>query len=135
MEMGIVRYLIRLLLPKEDICPLDLGTTERQLSNADLSTTYWIVLGGFGLSVLAFCFEVALRHCRCCPGELKAPNDGKAAWNTKHDLINAAKNLNKENWKNINGRDYMIMHGKNGDSRLVPMRTPSAFLFQYSAYH
>lgn len=34
--------------------------------------------------------------------------------------------------KNINGRDYLIVKGSNGESRLIPIRTPSAALFQYS---
>ncbi|XP_037908321.1 ionotropic receptor 93a isoform X2 [Hermetia illucens] len=32
----------------------------------------------------------------------------------------------------INGRDYMVYEGNTGEKRLVPMRVPSATLFQYS---
>lgn len=32
----------------------------------------------------------------------------------------------------INGRDYLVFKNKNGDSQLIPVRAPSATLFQYS---
>jgi glutamate receptor, ionotropic, invertebrate len=32
----------------------------------------------------------------------------------------------------INGRDYMVVKEMDGSSKLIPMRTPSAALFQYS---
>lgn len=32
----------------------------------------------------------------------------------------------------INGRDYMVIKEQHGGSRLIPIRTPSAALFQYS---
>lgn len=34
--------------------------------------------------------------------------------------------------QNINGRDYWVLKLPSGDTRLIPVRTPSAFLFQYS---
>lgn len=37
--------------------------------------------------------------------------------------------------KNINGRDYMVVKGTDGESRLIPIRAPSAALFQYSYTH
>ncbi|KAL6257038.1 hypothetical protein P5V15_011973 [Pogonomyrmex californicus] len=33
----------------------------------------------------------------------------------------------------INGRDYYVVMDRYGDQRLIPIRTPSAFLFQYTA--
>lgn len=32
----------------------------------------------------------------------------------------------------INGRDYMVFRNEIGEPRLVPIRTPSAALFQYA---
>lgn len=32
----------------------------------------------------------------------------------------------------INGRDYMVFKNEDGESRLIPIRTPSAALFQYA---
>ncbi|KAK2587964.1 hypothetical protein KPH14_004047 [Odynerus spinipes] len=34
---------------------------------------------------------------------------------------------------NINGRNYYVVVNGSGDQRLIPVRTPSAFLFQYAA--
>lgn len=34
--------------------------------------------------------------------------------------------------KYINGRTYKVVKALNGEERLIPMRTPSAALFQYS---
>jgi len=34
----------------------------------------------------------------------------------------------------INGRDYYIVLDRYGDQRLIPIRTPSAFLFQYTTW-
>jgi hypothetical protein len=33
----------------------------------------------------------------------------------------------------INGREYLVINSKSGDPQLIPVRAPSAFLFQYSA--
>jgi hypothetical protein len=35
--------------------------------------------------------------------------------------------------QNINGRDYLVINSESGDTQLIPVRAPSAFLFQYSA--
>lgn len=32
----------------------------------------------------------------------------------------------------INGRNYMVFKTKQGETRLIPMRTPSAALFEYA---
>lgn len=34
--------------------------------------------------------------------------------------------------RSINGRDYMVFLSSDGEPRLVPLRTPSAALFQYA---
>lgn len=45
-------------LPNTEICPQNLGGTERQLRNADLTMTYWIMAAGFATSVVVFFTEV-----------------------------------------------------------------------------
>lgn len=47
-------------LTNAEICPQNLGGTERQLRNSDLSMTYWIMLAGFCTSVVIFFTEVNL---------------------------------------------------------------------------
>lgn len=35
--------------------------------------------------------------------------------------------------QNINGREYLVINSTSGDTQLIPVRAPSAFLFQYAA--
>lgn len=48
-------------LPNTEICPLDLGSNERQLRNSDLLMTYWIMGGGFCTAGVIFFTEVRLK--------------------------------------------------------------------------
>lgn len=45
-------------LPKAEVCPQQLTSTERQLKNNDLMTTYYVMLGGFLTSFVVFVTEV-----------------------------------------------------------------------------
>lgn len=58
-------------------------------------------------------------------------NGGASVWSTK-------ENGNNSNMvgieKTINGRNYMVVKMEDGSSRLIPLRTPSAALFQYNTY-
>ncbi|EZA56176.1 hypothetical protein X777_03508 [Ooceraea biroi] len=45
--------------------------------------------------------------------------------NAPHGLVQGKKHC-------INGRDYYVVFDRYGDQRLIPIRTPSAFLFQYT---
>lgn len=50
---------------------------------------------------------------------------------TTNDYIKSQeKNVGKT--QVINGRDYMVFQNEDGSTRLIPMRTPSATLFQYA---
>lgn len=44
-------------LPDTSICPLNLGSKERRLKNADLFLTYVIVAAGFSISLTVFVIE------------------------------------------------------------------------------
>lgn len=57
-ESGIVKYKLWENLPKAQICPQNLGGTERQLRNGDLLMTYQIMMAGFGTGVAVFLTEV-----------------------------------------------------------------------------
>ena len=46
-----------------------------------------------------------------------------------YELNDEATNNNKT--YSINGREYYIAKDESGDQRLIPIRTPSAYLFQY----
>lgn len=45
-------------LPKAEICPQNLGGTDRQLRNGDLLMTYQIMMAGFGTGAVIFFTEV-----------------------------------------------------------------------------
>lgn len=54
-ESGIVKFMLLEGLPNAEICPLDLGSTERQLRNSDLAMTYRIMSAGYGIAGI-ICF-------------------------------------------------------------------------------
>lgn len=58
MESGIVKYLQTKDLPEAVICPLNLGSKERQLRNSDLYTTYAVVVCGFSVAAAVFTLEL-----------------------------------------------------------------------------
>lgn len=59
-ESGIVKYMLLENLPNAEICPQNLGGTERQLRNGDLMMTYQIMLAGFGTGFVIFVTEVLI---------------------------------------------------------------------------
>jgi len=61
-ESGIVKHLSSKDLPSAEICPQDLGGTERQLRNGDLMMTYYIMLAGFATALAVFSTELVFRY-------------------------------------------------------------------------
>jgi hypothetical protein len=80
---------------------------------------------------------------RCCIGsKIHVPTDtdwtGHPGYKKSDMLPPPYSVLMKEQYglakhRHINGRDYVVINSKSGDPQLVPVRSPSAFLFQYSA--
>ncbi|EDW44154.1 glutamate receptor ionotropic, delta-1 [Drosophila sechellia] len=195
-ESGIVKHLSKRNLPSAEICPQDLGGTERQLRNGDLMMTYYIMLAGFATALAVFSTELVFRYVnsrqeankwarhgigRTPNGQSVAPSRWLRGWrrlNSGHGQLLGA-NTHGQNvtppppyqsifnggshgaplnrWRRplangnalgngvllggdseggvrrlINGRDYMVFRNPNGQSQLVPVRSPSAALFQYS---
>ncbi|XP_017777071.1 PREDICTED: glutamate receptor ionotropic, delta-1 [Nicrophorus vespilloides] len=178
-ESGIIKYKLREDLPNTAICPLDLGSNERQLRNADLLMTYVIVGAGFIVSLTVFLIELAVAHFKSNELKVRTPklqnlftesnnnnNNNKPKRNRKagFEFANFEDNnhVNGKLWhemdgavhpppppyhalfhppfanspngikKNINGRDYWVVKSVYGDTKLIPVRTPSALLFQHS---
>nr|QBB73022.1 ionotropic receptor [Protaetia brevitarsis] len=151
-ESGIVMYSLREGLPDTQICPLDLGSKERQLQNTDLIMTYYIVIGGFIVSTIAFMCE--LLYIRCNGRHQSSDQRGPDALfvitkNSKGNKLNdnylfpppppyhaifkpPFPNSEDTRMRTVNGRDYWVIKTSDGNSKLVPIRTPSAFLFQYA---
>ncbi|XP_059617045.1 glutamate receptor ionotropic, delta-1 [Phlebotomus argentipes] len=161
-ESGIVKYKLWKDLPDAEICPSNLVSTERQLRNGDLMMTYYIMIAGFCTSTAVFFSELLFRCLNnrgiCVP---KARAD-KHKWARVRDdvtvdsvtppppyttLFNRSRNIlggiaeqkdfamresNGLQRQNINGREYFVVKGSDGVSRLIPLRVPSAALFQYS---
>jgi len=86
----------------------------------------------------------------CCKWKRKTKNPmiPRLVYTTKNELsdkrINLQKNMRlpypnvpydvtQRKKYYINGRDYYIVMDRYGDQRLIPIRTPSAILFQYTA--
>lgn len=63
MESGIVKHLQTKDLPEAVICPLNLGSKERQLRNSDLYTTYAVVVCGFSMAAAVFTLELLSARC------------------------------------------------------------------------
>ncbi|KAG4066706.1 hypothetical protein HA402_007342 [Bradysia odoriphaga] len=150
-ESGIVKYMLWNELPKAEICPQNLGGTERQLRNGDLLMTYQIMMAGFGTGAVIFLTEILFRILlnRQKGNSIKDPYSKKVnksdaltvtpppAYATlynrsRKDNIWTLSETENKNTQYINGREYMVVKGDDGVQRLIPLRTPSAALFQYS---
>lgn len=158
-ESGIIKYLLRVGLPDTQICPLDLGSKERQLQNNDLLMTYYIVGGGFVVSTVVFVGELLLLYCksRNKTREMGAFHAGEASVDGGISVYEKFMKKSEENMYSfppppsyyslfkspfatspdgkmhvINGRNYWVVKAVDGSTQLIPVRTPSAFLFQYT---
>lgn len=202
MESGIIKHLSARELPSAEICPQDLGSTERQLRNGDLMMTYYIMLTGFATALAVFTTELLFRFIngrheanqwarhgigRTTNGQSVQPSRWLAGFRRRlqsgeRQLLGhstRAPNVTPpppyqsifshhgggggggeqqqtgslQRWRRdgngngvllgadqhgvgvrrlINGRDYMVFRNSNGQSQLVPVRSPSAALFQYT---
>lgn len=168
-EAGIIKRAKLRDLPLAEVCPVDLRSTERQLTNSDLLLTYKVVIAGYIIALVVFLVELAIRLTansykrrkttgKCCactfscckskrqPKKVATP---ELVYITKNRLLDSQISLQKRSvrplYQNvphnlvqgkkhcINGRDYYVVIDRGGDQRLIPIRTPSAFLFQYAA--
>ncbi|EDV96616.1 glutamate receptor ionotropic, delta-1 [Drosophila grimshawi] len=191
-ESGIIKHLSARELPSAEICPQDLGSTERQLRNGDLMMTYYIMLTGFATALAVFTTEVLFRYIngrreankwarhgigRTPNGQSVKPSRwlrglrhlqsggdkqllGKSThgenvtppppyqsifnyhaggeqqqlrYGKRHGLVLGGNGQQGTGVRRlINGRDYIVFRNSNGQSQLVPTRSPSAALFQYT---
>ncbi|XP_032691216.1 glutamate receptor ionotropic, delta-2 [Odontomachus brunneus] len=161
-EAGIIKRAKQRDLPLAEVCPVDLRSTERQLTNSDLSLTYKVVLAGYVIASVAFLVELTIRcatniykrwkaTCKCCKSKRQSKKvvTPELVYITKDRLFDSRINMQKRSVQPlhqnaphnfvrgkkhcINGRDYYVVIDRGGDQRLIPIRTPSAFLFQYAA--
>lgn len=173
-EAGIVKYKMSEGLPNTQICPLNLGSKERQLRNSDLFMTYVIVAAGFVVSATIFISEMLFNYFVYKKEEanpkfsdsIRAPDMAvepakkeKLFQISKKVLKNKQKEAAKEDEayqqlppppsyhalfrppfayspngvrKTINGTEYWVVKGRDGETRLIPVRSPSAFLYTFT---
>ncbi|XP_057653722.1 glutamate receptor ionotropic, kainate 4 isoform X1 [Diorhabda carinulata] len=150
-EGGIIEFKFKENLPDAEICPLDLGSKERKLRNADLLLTYIIVGGGLAVAGCVFLMEILWRQWKTkCSKKRHKPrrnwhnNNNKTFNDVSKSRITpppSYQTLFKPPFsyigeggykKQINGRDYWIVNTKDGLTQMIPQRTPSALLFQFS---
>ncbi|XP_062134409.1 ionotropic receptor 93a [Drosophila sulfurigaster albostrigata] len=193
-ESGIIKHLSARELPSAEICPQDLGSTERQLRNGDLMMTYYIMLTGFATALAVFTTELLFRYIngrreanqwarhgvgRTTNGQSIMPSrwlrglrrlnsgEGQLLGTSTHGqnvtppppyqsiFSHGGGGGAEQRWRRafdanghglilggeqnapgvrrlINGRDYIVFRNSNGQSQLIPVRSPSAALFQYT---
>lgn len=109
---------------------------------------------GFGVSSTVFIGEVAYRYRNklCCTAKLRTPDPKKDGYyNGNVSKYNGGiKKIFKDAYdlpppsyqilfgqrdaqkKIVNGREYWVIKSMDGETRLIPVRQPSALLFQYT---
>ncbi|CAH2234555.1 jg9175 [Pararge aegeria aegeria] len=145
-QSGIVKFLEHRDLPSTKICPLDLQSKDRQLRNTDLLMTYFIMITGLAAALAVFIGEVIIK--RYIKVEVKVEGKGKKLKRHKNKSVKPERydnsrpppydslfgyhryKFNEDSKKEIiNGREYYVVNTVAGDVRLIPVRTPSAFLY------
>nr|AQN78504.1 ionotropic receptor 76b [Meteorus pulchricornis] len=155
-ETGIIMHMESIPLPIVRYCPLDLQSKERQLSNDDLSLTYKVIATGYAIAIFVYVIEMIQRWtnygfcscfeeaCPCCqnrtiivPQERPRIPTAPAAPFTiaipKDPVRKSSNNPDIARKEVFNGRDYWMITQQDGFKRLVPIRSPSAMLFQYTS--
>ncbi|CAK1551986.1 unnamed protein product [Leptosia nina] len=137
---GIQEHISRRNLPDTKICPLDLQSKDRQLRVTDLLMTYYIMAVGMATAVAVFVGEISIRRYifkRCCEKQKLRRNMRQVKPITIDEsqpppyesLFGKAKRGQTKK-EMINGREYWVINKDNGETRLIPVRTPSALLYR-----
>ncbi|XP_070502352.1 glutamate receptor ionotropic, delta-1 [Chironomus tepperi] len=158
-ESGIVKHRLSYGLPKAEICPQNLGSLERQLRLNDLATTYLTMLVGFVTALVVFVSEIIMRYfykrkarlirdegprrIQVQPKKSRSkqvyPEIKQSPPPNYNDAIKTISSLqpstsnqksNVDSYRTFNGRTYAVVKTEGG-TQLVPMRAPSAALFNY----
>nr|AOG12850.1 ionotropic receptor [Eogystia hippophaecolus] len=146
LQAGIVNFLKNRDLPSTKICPLDLQSKDRRLRNSDLMMTYLIMVIGLAAAIAVFIMEIIIKKCFHIRLKTEGPRPKRTRANRvrfqNHDETQPPpyeslfgrnsryKMTDQFQTKIINGREYWVVDTVSGDTRLIPMRTPSAFLYQ-----
>uniref|UniRef100_A0A8D9BDS8 Uncharacterized protein n=2 Tax=Cacopsylla melanoneura TaxID=428564 RepID=A0A8D9BDS8_9HEMI len=127
-ESGIIKHLQTKDLPEAVICPLDLGSKERQLRNPDLITTYIVVVSGFTVACFVLLGERLMRRvCASKIGDQLQQNFPQGGFIGQSSKLRKARPDTKKGM--FNGTEYYMYKNEQGQKRMIPTRTPSAALF------
>nr|ALT31618.1 glutamate receptor ionotropic 1 [Cnaphalocrocis medinalis] len=146
LQGGIIDFLKTKDLPSTKICPLDLQSKDRQLRNSDLMMTYMIMVTGLAAAIAIFIGELFIKRYILKLTKGKGKTKRKKTKFEKHPRVynyddsrpppydsifghNPKIKTDTAKSKIINGREYLVIEAANGDTRLIPVRTPSAFLY------
>jgi glutamate receptor, ionotropic, invertebrate len=156
-----VKHRLLVNVSRAEICPQNLNSLERQLKLNDLMTTYLTMLVGFSSGLLVFLSEMIMRFfnkrkdriiredggrkIQVQPrgpqlrqgfgGEpstsktISPPPEYNEAIKTISSLQGRA-NGTIESYRQFNGRQYAVVRTETG-TQLVPVRAPSAAIFNY----
>ncbi|XP_076390229.1 ionotropic receptor 76b isoform X2 [Megachile rotundata] len=148
-QTGIIQQRKVKNLPLAEICPVDLRSNDRKLQNNDLILTYKVVIAGYIIAAIVFLFEIIyafilhrvknskvkhnshVRREKSKTSQIQKSMNDVSMLKKSQVMYPGTENLMLQAKQQfINGRHYYVITDKDGDRRLIPMRTPSAFLFQ-----
>nr|QMS80361.1 ionotropic receptor [Histia rhodope] len=138
LQSGIVDFLEHRDLPTTKICPLDLQSKDRRLRNSDLMMTYMIMGVGLASAIAVFIIEMILKRYAVKHKLKPLKKFNSKTFTFKDDSMPPpydslfGKNSKYRGSKRtvVNGREYWETKMKDGTTRLIPLRTPSALLYQ-----
>ncbi|KAI5636647.1 ligand-gated ion channel domain-containing protein [Phthorimaea operculella] len=153
LQAGIISFLQVRDLPSTKMCPLDLQSKDRKLRNGDLMMTYIIMGVGLAIAAAVFVAEIFItryfhiklkkdhiprkettkrRKSKSKKTRFKAQDDDSRPppYDSLFGINSRYTQSMSHKTKIINGREYYVMNVANGETRLVPVRTPSALLYR-----
>nr|AXY83441.1 putative ionotropic receptor 14 [Conopomorpha sinensis] len=148
---GIIKHLLHRDLPSTKICPLDLQSKDRKLQNSDLLMTYLIMVAGLAAAAVTFIGELVIRKYSHSIKRIRPADDNKRKkskskkikWEKTsadshpppYESLFGPNSMYKDSedkqYRIINGREYYEVRTVSGDKRLIPVRTPSALLWNH----
>ncbi|XP_028038422.1 glutamate receptor ionotropic, delta-2 isoform X2 [Bombyx mandarina] len=144
LQSGIIDYLEHKDLPSTTICPLDLQSKDRQLTNSHLMMTYYIMCVGLASGLAVFVVEILVKryiNIKIKPiDKVKLKKFKRSKRSPRYDdsgpppyeslFVKPKFKGSEKRSKMINGREYYVYEDGRGGTRLIPVRTPSAFLYR-----
>ena len=152
-ENGLIMHMKKEEVPSVVFCPEDLPTKEKRLRVADLQLMFKIVGCGYcaagGVLILEGILACIQRFCcdrntSICLFRRKIKISSSPSYSppdTPQDLFKRSpppfyQTIQDHRYSkkyNINGREYYLVKESTGDTRLIPIRVPSAYLFHQFA--